>query len=91
MRTLTSAVTVSIHALAWRATDRQRNPSRPVRVSIHALAWRATAGGVLVENAQYSFNSRPRMEGDRCLRMLYACAVAVSIHALAWRATDYRL
>ena len=34
---------VSIHALAWRATDVQLGIAGINQVSIHALAWRATA------------------------------------------------
>ena len=55
---------ISIHALAWRATQKSQGNVNLMFISIHALAWRATR---LCYNNWWHlvyFNPRPRMEGD---------------------------
>jgi len=61
-------LTVSIRALAWRATTVELPYPPSVNVSIRALAWRATRRRD-VDNAMKScFNPRPRVEGDEKTR-----------------------
>ena len=77
---------VSIHARAWRATQQlhddlnywmfQFTPARGGR--------RGCAGG---DADKPSFNSRPRVAGDRRCDCVVRAIILVSIHARAWRAT----
>ena len=77
---------VSIHAPAWRATSGAPGTSPVIMVSIHAPAWRATRARHTRQRQRYSFDPRPRMEGDAA-RGWHAAFATVSIHAPAWRAT----
>ncbi len=53
---------VSIHALAWRATNTDFSKLAGIEVSIHALAWRATTGGIMTDD-QAVFQSTPSHGG----------------------------
>ena len=59
-----SAVSVSIHAPAWRATNGTTFVTVAMEVSIHAPAWRATRVGTVRLGLPRCFDPRPRMEGD---------------------------
>ena len=81
--------TVSIHALAWRATlGIDINFVRRDDVSIHALAWRATFAGYRTHPAPPRFNPRPSRGGRPGVDGRGHHGPEVSIHALAWRATN---
>ena len=89
---LASTKTVSIHALAWRATCLICSLRLRIRlVSIHALAWRATQTPATFSVSLPQFQSTPS-HGGRQIGSLLVMLVAlyVSIHALAWRATLMR-
>ncbi len=55
---------ISIHALAKRATHGSRIACNPDGISIHALAKRATFVLNIAEPVCCYFNPRPRKEGD---------------------------
>jgi len=46
----TGDIYVSIHALAWSATNAEVQESFTEKVSIHALAWSATIKSLVVED-----------------------------------------
>ena len=78
---------ISIHALAKRAT-RETNKERSKKyISIHALAKRATSPDPTCRTSAYHFNPRPRKEGDRS-EAAGGKGRTISIHALAKRATS---
>ena len=60
----TVADTISIHALAKRATSSCPLDGHCVKISIHALAKRATLITLLTFQIINHFNPRPRKEGD---------------------------
>ena len=68
----TRARRVSIHARAWRATPGPWRRDRRCGVSIHARAWRATSSRPPPVATITSFNSRPRVAGDR-RKLLVSC------------------
>ena len=87
---LIAHVDVSIHALAWRATNFNSQGGLFAKVSIHALAWRATLntgrkGIVRLFQFTPSHGGRPELI-SRSIKLL-----CVSIHALAWRATALKI
>ena len=57
-------MTISIHALAKRATTHLNHLVNYDNISIHALAKRATSRSNSVSNNCSDFNPRPRKEGD---------------------------
>ena len=57
-------VSISIHALAKRATQEKFCGIISAVISIHALAKRATRAFSLLCSSQTHFNPRPRKEGD---------------------------
>ena len=78
--------TISIHALAWRATRGITMKSHINKISIHALAWRATLY-IFKQWKGYGFQSTPSHGGRQCQVSMPICRDRISIHALAWRAT----
>ena len=57
-------MSISIHALAKRATVPNAETALTTRISIHALAKRATLTDFKVGLKIDDFNPRPRKEGD---------------------------
>ncbi len=85
-RPLLSYLTISTHALTWRATAGVRPYKLLDVISTHALTWRATYCAPLSVCAQRDFYPRPHMEGDLWC-VISPAARDISTHALTWRAT----
>ena len=82
-----AAVAVSIHALAWSATDiRAMDTNTTESFNPRARMERDTWPKVLAQ-ASKCFNPRARMERDDWIPVLSFDYPDVSIHALAWSAT----
>ena len=57
-------VSISIHALLWRATAKTALNNYNLEISIHALLWRATHQEAGVGQGANDFNPRSPMESD---------------------------
>ena len=66
---------ISIHALARRATKDSNSQPNKQDISIHALARRATALLVLTVLLPIHFNPRSRKESDVWIAPVFPCAI----------------
>ncbi len=65
VRYSSASTTISIHALAKRATHKKLYDKLARLISIHALAKRATSRNPRRSDRHNDFNPRPRKEGDK--------------------------